>query len=282
MVLLAVAILSRPVSLLWQSQYLQRGEINGVPIAIGVTLELITLLACALLGSNRLKGIVSASFIFSVIIVSQFPVVYLLALAVYPLLNTRDLLEASAQNPQLNYLGLLLINIIITCCCLLAARWLRTAYSGPTRKQCVLYCLFFVSLAVLLLVWMGYMSTIMTIPFFRISVLLGTLLLGILLAAFYFFTRKTAEKESGHKKIAYEYNQFLGDLSRRELEVIEAVLAGNVSYKGLAAKLNISVNTVKTHLRNIYQTTGTSNIAALLALFYGYSSNHPEVTPKSP
>ena len=282
MVLLAVAILSRPVSLLWQSQYLQRGEINGVPIAIGVTIELITLLACALLGANRLKGLISASLIFSIIIVSQLPVVYLLALAVYPLLNTQDLLEASAQNPQLNHLGLLLTNIIITCCCFLAARWLRIAHLNPTKKQCVLYCVFFISFAVVLLVWMSSIAAIMIIPFFQVSALFGTVLVGILLMVFYFFTRKITKKGNRHKEITSEYNQFLKDLSRRELEVIEAILAGNVRYKELAAKLNISVNTVKTHLRNIYQSTGTSNIAALSALFYGYSSNHPEITPKSP
>jgi len=62
-------------------------------------------------------------------------------------------------------------------------------------------------------------------------------------------------------------------LSKRELEVIEAVLAGKVSHKDLSSHLNISVNTVKTHLKHIYQTTGVSNIAALSSLFYGYKSN---------
>ena len=72
-----------------------------------------------------------------------------------------------------------------------------------------------------------------------------------------------------------EYTKFIQYLSRRELEVIEAVLAGNFSYKQLANALNISVSTVKTHLRHIYQTTGVSNIAALASLFNGYTLNHP-------
>jgi len=60
-------------------------------------------------------------------------------------------------------------------------------------------------------------------------------------------------------------------LSRRELEVIEAILAGNVRHKQLAAVFNISVSTVKTHLLHIYQTTGVSGIAALSSLFHGYT-----------
>ena len=65
----------------------------------------------------------------------------------------------------------------------------------------------------------------------------------------------------------------------RELEVIEAVLAGNVSQKELAASLNISINTVKKHLQHIYQTTGTANMTALTVLFSGYSPISTQ-TPK--
>jgi DNA-binding CsgD family transcriptional regulator/membrane protease YdiL (CAAX protease family) len=76
-----------------------------------------------------------------------------------------------------------------------------------------------------------------------------------------------------------DHSQMIGKLSKRELEVINAVLAGNYSYKELAANLNISVNTVKTHLKHIYQITGVSNIAALSSLFHGFNrqspGNHP-------
>jgi DNA-binding CsgD family transcriptional regulator len=58
------------------------------------------------------------------------------------------------------------------------------------------------------------------------------------------------------------------------LEVINAVLAGNVRHKQLSITLNISLSTAKTHLRHIYQTTGVSNIAALSSLFHGYTP-HP-------
>jgi DNA-binding CsgD family transcriptional regulator len=56
------------------------------------------------------------------------------------------------------------------------------------------------------------------------------------------------------------------------LEVIEAILAGNVRHKELSAALNISVSTVKNHLIHIYKTTGVSSIAALSSLFHGYTS----------
>ena len=108
----------------------------------------------------------------------------------------------------------------------------------------------------------------------------------------YFFTRLAPrtkpipanEKESGNTTYSAhtEYAQFIGQLSKRELEVISAVLAGSLRYKTLASSLNISVNTVKTHLQHIYQITGVNNIETLSALFAGYSPTRPETTPKSP
>jgi DNA-binding CsgD family transcriptional regulator len=79
-----------------------------------------------------------------------------------------------------------------------------------------------------------------------------------------------------------EYNKFIPQLTRRELEVIEAVLAGSLRYKSISSSLNISVNTVKTHLKKIYLTVGVNNVEALAALFHGYSRNKEEITPKSP
>ena len=79
-----------------------------------------------------------------------------------------------------------------------------------------------------------------------------------------------------------EYAKFIPKLTKRELEVIETVLAGAFRYKSIASSLNISVNTVKTHLRKIYQIVGVNNIQDLAALFYGYSTNKTDITPKSP
>jgi len=85
--LFVMVILSRPLCLLWQSYYLRNGENTSVLIGISVFLDLITLIACALLGTNRLRGILSAAFVYSIITVTQFPVVYFLALVVQPLLR---------------------------------------------------------------------------------------------------------------------------------------------------------------------------------------------------
>jgi len=76
-----------------------------------------------------------------------------------------------------------------------------------------------------------------------------------------------------------DYTPFIKLLSRRELEVIEAILGGNVSHKQLSAALNISVSTVKTHLIHIYQTTGVSSISALSSLFHGYIPQSPKNQP---
>ena len=99
-----------------------------------------------------------------------------------------------------------------------------------------------------------------------------------MLFLFYLYTRLTLDNPAAGIKetespLPDKYAPFLQNLSRRELEVIEAVLAGNVSYKELSTALNISVNTVKTHLKHIYQTTGVSNIAALSSLFRGFTPN---------
>ena len=57
------------------------------------------------------------------------------------------------------------------------------------------------------------------------------------------------------KKDAFEANQkaieYL-DLRPRELEILEAIAAGH-SNQQIADRLYISINTVKTHLKNLYQ-----------------------------
>ncbi|MDR0300896.1 MAG: helix-turn-helix transcriptional regulator [Treponema sp.] len=114
---------------------------------------------------------------------------------------------------------------------------------------------------------------------FLASAFMGLLLLGILLLLFYLYTRLTIDTGNLTANINETensgYSQFIQRLSKRELEVVETVLGGKVSYKEISAALNISVNTVKTHLKHIYQNTGVSSIAALTALFRGFDSNHP-------
>jgi ATP/maltotriose-dependent transcriptional regulator MalT len=71
-------------------------------------------------------------------------------------------------------------------------------------------------------------------------------------------------------------------LSRRELDVVEAILAGNFSYKEISNALDISLNTVRTHIRHIYKTTGITNMTALTSIFHGFTPMHPKITPQNP
>jgi DNA-binding CsgD family transcriptional regulator len=149
----------------------------------------------------------------------------------------------------------------------------------------VLFNLLFVLFPLAVLVWYEDILNVMTISFLT-SALIGTLFLAIILFLFYLYTRLTLDNPAAVLKetespLPGKYAPFIQNLSRRELEVIEAVLNGNVRHKQLSAALNISVSTVKTHLRHIYETTGVSNIATLSSLFHGYTSNQPIISPKS-
>jgi len=105
--------------------------------------------------------------------------------------------------------------------------------------------------------------------------------LRMLLFLYYLYKRRAIDKDNlivnknETKNTLAGYTQFIQYLSKRELEIVEAVLDGNFSYKEISTALNISVNTVKTHLRHIYKTTGVSNIAALSSLFHGFTLVHP-------
>ena len=281
-----MVILCRPLCLLFQSNFSEYGQNSVLIILISFAIDLITLLACVLLGANRMRALVSAAFIYSIIFIAQIPVVYFILLVVNPLLNTPNPLEASAQIPQLYYFGLFFNNLIITCCCFLAARWLKKMQKNPSSKTCALFCILFISFASVILVWWSDTITIISIPFLA-SALLGALLVGMSLLAFYLFTRSTANsahvsgnREQIENEQPAKYMEFIRFLSKRELEVIRAVLAGCTSYKELADSLHISTNTVKTHLQHIYQITNVSNIASIFSLFNGYAANHPEITPE--
>jgi DNA-binding CsgD family transcriptional regulator len=56
-------------------------------------------------------------------------------------------------------------------------------------------------------------------------------------------------------------------LTRRELEVLDVVCSG-ASNQSTANALCISLTTVKTHMRNLFEKTGCRNRAELLASFY--------------
>ncbi|WP_371419124.1 response regulator transcription factor [Pseudarthrobacter sp. NamE5] len=55
------------------------------------------------------------------------------------------------------------------------------------------------------------------------------------------------------------------NLGERELEVLQLLAAGQRN-RGIAAKLHISENTVKFHLRNLYRKIGASSRTEAMAL----------------
>ena len=266
---MAAVILSRPLCLLWQGIYLGHGQnITPILIAVSVMLNVLSLLVCVLLGDNNTKMFAAAAFVYSIISIAEIPVVYFMAVVLYPLIDTPSIFEAVARFPRLYYSGLFFSNIIITVCCLFSAHWLRKTQSKPPPKFSIFFSLLFILFALIVLVWWIDIIKITSISFLA-SALLATLLLGILLLLFYLYTRLIVSTDSK----TGNYAQYIQHLSKRELEVVEALAAGNTSCKKLAAALNISVNTVKTHLQHIYQATGVSNIAALSSLFQGFTSN---------
>jgi len=281
--LLAVVVLGFPFYLLFNHLYFY-GKVDA-PSFIDTTVLFLAffLLSCVLLGNNRLRALISASFIFSIINLAQFPVVFFIAIAIYPVTDLSNYMEEGLKSPQLYYGGIFLINIIITVCSLLAARWLRNTKSKPPLNLYVPFTLMFIFFTLIVLSWWEDFATVLSISFLS-SFFMGTLLIVILIFLFYLYTRLTADNLSSNIKNTEnllsaakddKYTPFIQLLSRRELEVIEAILDGNVSHKSLSKTLNISVNTVKTHLKHIYQTTGVSSIASLSSLFHGYASSHP-------
>jgi DNA-binding CsgD family transcriptional regulator len=281
---MTAAVLGYPLCLLWQNLYIyQQGTTVSI---IGITIIQYPLffLVCVLLGNNRLKALISASFAFSVVHLANLPIVYFMLVVVHPFLDSLSYVEFFQQNNQIYYAVIFLSNIVIAVCCLFAAHWLHDTKLKPPFKLYVFFNLLFVLFPLAVVAWCEDILTVMSVSFL-VSAFICSLFLGLMLFLFYLYTRLTkdnltAEKKEtesalSHDRELEEYTKFIQHLSRRELEVIEALLAGNVSYKQLSIALNISVSTVKTHLRHIYQTTGVSNIAALSSLFHRYTPNYP-------
>jgi DNA-binding CsgD family transcriptional regulator len=243
------------------------------------------LLIPVLLGDNRLRAFISASFTFSIINLTHLPISHYILVVVSPFINSQSYVEFFQKNPNIYYSGILLNNIVIAVCCLFAEHYLRKTKLYPPLKLYVIFNLLFILFPVVVLVWYEEILNIMSISFLN-SALIGTFFLIIMLFLFFLYTRLTTDnltadlKDTGSSLSLKaekndKYTPYIQLLSRRELEVIEAVLAGNVRHKQLSAALNISVSTVKTHLIHIYQTTGVSSIAALTSLFHGYTPQKP-------
>jgi DNA-binding CsgD family transcriptional regulator len=292
-VLLAVAVLGFPLCMLYQDIFYFKLPAEISLIDLNVLIIALFLLACVILGNNRLRALISASFIFSIIHLTQIPVVNF-NLAFISLVTDMSSfnMETLLQSPEMWYSRFIfVIIIIITVCCLLVTRWLSESKVKPPLKLYISFNLLFVLFTLIALMWFEDFLKAMSLSFLT-SAFMGTLFIVVMLFLFYLYTRLTKENLTRgiHEKRNQlllaavnndKYKQYIPLLSRRELEVIEAVLAGNVRYKQLSAALDISVSTVKTHLKNIYQTTGVSNIAALISLFHNFTPIHPKFTQKS-
>jgi len=262
------------------------------PTLIDITVIHIALylLIPVLLGNNRLRALISASFAFSIINLTHLPIIHFIFVVVSPFINSQSHVEFLQKNPNIYYSGILINNIVIGVCCFFAARWLRETKLKPPIKLYVIFNLLFVLFPLVILAWYEDILNIMSISFLS-SAFIGAFFLVIMMFLFYLYTRLTADNlTAGLKETENplslkaekgdKYSQFVQLLSRRELEVIEAILAGNVRHKQLSAALGISVSTVKTHLIHIYQTTGVSGIAALSSLFHGYTPQTFKNQPK--
>jgi DNA-binding CsgD family transcriptional regulator len=284
--MLAVVILSRPIYTALQSHLANvvDGFLEPKAVVIMFTYfsNMLLLLLCVLLGPNRLRSFVAASFTISIFNVAEIPLIYFTSAITYSFFSPFVSIETIVLMPKRYYLMLFIFNLFIMCSCFLAARWLRKTKEKPPFKISVCFSLFFISFAIImsfftLTNWLLNIKTVMPLYLWALA-FLGTLLVCIPHFALYLFSWLTVHREPMpplSDTASAGYAQFIGQLSRRELEVIEAVLAGNVSQKELAVSLNISINTVKKHLQHIYQTTGTANMTALTVLFSGYSNNNP-------
>lgn len=88
-----------------------------------------------------------------------------------------------------------------------------------------------------------------------------------------FYRRRTETESSGEMLFRKKYG-----LTQRELEIIDLLFYGN-TYKGVANELFISLNTVRTHMRNIYRKTGVDNMGALLQMYKDFKLIDRDIFP---
>jgi DNA-binding CsgD family transcriptional regulator len=216
---------------------------------------------------------------------AQMPVINFLLVILNPEADAMNfMMETLQQSPEIYYSGLSFIIIIDTFSCLLAARWLREAALKPPLKISVVFSLLFILFTFTIIIWFTDFIQGIHISYLSTAIM-GTFFIGILLFFFFLYTRLIKVNTSAginENVKTCEYEKYIQQLSRRELDVIEAILAGNYSYKELSNTLDISVNTVRTHIKHIYKTTGVSNMTALISLFRGFSPLYPKFLLKPP
>jgi DNA-binding CsgD family transcriptional regulator len=269
---------------LFLSRYYQNVNIvyfNSIDFFISLMIEAAILFIFVVLGTHRLRMFVPAAFVLCLLQVGMITVNLFVAAVVFPLVDTKNLYEVAYLFPHIFYLDLFLHAIITTGGCLLAARWLRNTQIKPPLRFYSFFSMVFIIFSFAVTVWWTIINKDAPLPLSTFT-FLGVLLLGIFLLLFYLYIvfmrltgadNKTENITAPSNIKTDNYSQFIQQFSRREQEVIEAIVTGNKRYKELAGKLNISVNTVKFHLKNIYRITGVSNITALSNLLHENTSN---------
>jgi DNA-binding CsgD family transcriptional regulator len=279
---LAAVLLGRPLSLLWQRFFAFKQVNSFTLIDITVIHIALYLLFPVLLGNKRLSALISASFAFSIINLAHLPITLFLFYVVSPFINSMSYVEYLQKNPNIYYSGIFLNNVVIAVCCIFAARWLRETKLKPPFMLYAIFNLLFFLFPLAIFVWYEDIVSVMSISLLS-SAFISMIFLVLMLFLFYLYTRLTTDNLKSGSNVTEsplsEYTPFIQLLSRRELEVIEAILAGNVRHKQLSAALNISVSTVKTHLIHIYKITGVSSVSALSSLFHGYTPQKPKNQP---
>ncbi|MDR2921794.1 MAG: helix-turn-helix transcriptional regulator [Treponema sp.] len=253
---------------------------DGTEFFISLMIKAAILFIFVILGAHRLRMFVPAAFVFGLFQVGMITVNLFIAAVFFPLVDLKNLYEVCYKFPHIFYISLFLHAIITTSGCLLAARWLRNTKIKPPFRFYSFFSMVFIIFSFAVIVWWININKDVSLPL-PVFTFLGALLLGILLLLFYLyivFMRLTGADNRENNVInetekAKNYSHLIQQLSRREQEVIEAIAAGNKRYKELAGKLNISVHTVKFHLRNIYQITGVSNLTALSNLLREFTSS---------
>jgi hypothetical protein len=135
---LAAVVIGYPLYLSWSTFTYYKPTATPSIIDFTIIFHALYLLTWVLLGNNRLRALIAASFAFSIINLAQMPVVYIFLLFIH-VNDILSFLEAAFQNPLIYYGGAFFTNVIITVCCLLAARWLRGAMLKPPLKLYVFF-----------------------------------------------------------------------------------------------------------------------------------------------
>jgi len=99
--LLAAVILGRPLSLLWQRFFLFEQADSTTLIDITVIRIALYLLIPVLLGNNRLRAFISASFAFSIINLAHLPITHFIFYIISPFITSQNYVEFLQKNPNI-------------------------------------------------------------------------------------------------------------------------------------------------------------------------------------